>query len=340
MAERAPAARAPRLAGHPRRDRLDGDGHRRHADGRPARAGSHRRRRPRRHPVLRPGRLRHGPPARPRHRRLAGLRRRRSRRLPALAVAGAVARAVRRGAARRPAVAAARLARSLRRQPGHHRRRPRQPRRAVADAAAAVRLRRVAALPAGDRPGAAGDVRARRRQRRQRDRQLGADLRAPRACPRSAPTAPPGRRVGGADRDGDRAARRDRLARPAAPSRDAGVARPRAARSRRRSRRCCASACRRCCRWCSRSASSRWRPRWRPARRPTAIAAHQVSLELAGLAFMVPLGIASAAAVRVGHAVGRARRPGRGARRLGRDPDGHGGDGDHGARSSCCCRGS
>ena len=42
----------------------------------------------------------------------------------------------------------------------------------------------------------------------------------------------------------------------------------------------------------------------------TASAAHQVSLELAGLAFMVPLGIASAAAVRVGHAVGRRDGPG------------------------------
>jgi multidrug resistance protein, MATE family len=43
---------------------------------------------------------------------------------------------------------------------------------------------------------------------------------------------------------------------------------------------------------------------------PSAIAAHQVSLELVGLAFMVPLGIASAAAVRVGHAVGRRDGPG------------------------------
>ena len=43
---------------------------------------------------------------------------------------------------------------------------------------------------------------------------------------------------------------------------------------------------------------------------PPAIAAHQVSLELVGLAFMVPLGIASAAAVRVGHAVGRRDGPG------------------------------
>jgi MATE family multidrug resistance protein len=51
------------------------------------------------------------------------------------------------------------------------------------------------------------------------------------------------------------------------------------------------------------------------SQRPAAIAAHQVSLELAGLAFMVPLGIASAAAVRVGHAVGR--RDGAGAEHAG-----------------------
>ena len=48
------------------------------------------------------------------------------------------------------------------------------------------------------------------------------------------------------------------------------------------------------------------------SQRPAAIAAHQISLELAGLAFMVPLGIASAAAVRVGHAVGREDGPGAG----------------------------
>jgi MATE family multidrug resistance protein len=48
------------------------------------------------------------------------------------------------------------------------------------------------------------------------------------------------------------------------------------------------------------------------SQRPAAIAAHQISLELAGLAFMVPLGIASAAAVRVGHAVGRGDGPGAG----------------------------
>ncbi len=45
------------------------------------------------------------------------------------------------------------------------------------------------------------------------------------------------------------------------------------------------------------------------------LAAHQVVLTLAGLTFMVPLGIGSAGAVRVGHAVGR--RDERGARRSG-----------------------
>ena len=37
---------------------------------------------------------------------------------------------------------------------------------------------------------------------------------------------------------------------------------------------------------------------------PTALAAHQIALNLAGFTFMVPLGIASAGAVRVGHAIG------------------------------------
>ena len=43
---------------------------------------------------------------------------------------------------------------------------------------------------------------------------------------------------------------------------------------------------------------------------PAALAAHQIAVNLAAFTFMVPLGIASAGAVRVGHAVGR------------RDPDG------------------
>ncbi len=38
---------------------------------------------------------------------------------------------------------------------------------------------------------------------------------------------------------------------------------------------------------------------------PSSIAAHQIALNLAAVSFMVPFGIASAAAVRVGHAVGR-----------------------------------
>jgi MATE family multidrug resistance protein len=38
---------------------------------------------------------------------------------------------------------------------------------------------------------------------------------------------------------------------------------------------------------------------------PAALAAHQIALNLAGFTFMVPLGLASAGAVRVGHAVGR-----------------------------------
>jgi MATE family multidrug resistance protein len=40
------------------------------------------------------------------------------------------------------------------------------------------------------------------------------------------------------------------------------------------------------------------------------MAAHQVAINLASLTFMVPLGVASASAVRVGHAVGRADDPG------------------------------
>jgi MATE family multidrug resistance protein len=38
---------------------------------------------------------------------------------------------------------------------------------------------------------------------------------------------------------------------------------------------------------------------------PVALAAHQVALNLASVAFMLPLGLASAGAVRVGHAIGR-----------------------------------
>jgi MATE family multidrug resistance protein len=42
---------------------------------------------------------------------------------------------------------------------------------------------------------------------------------------------------------------------------------------------------------------------------PSSLAAHQIALNVASLTFMVPLGIASAAAVRVGQALGRRERP-------------------------------
>jgi len=48
---------------------------------------------------------------------------------------------------------------------------------------------------------------------------------------------------------------------------------------------------------------------------PVALAAHQIAMNYAALSFMVPLGISSAAAIRVGHAVGR--RDPEGARRAG-----------------------
>ncbi|HBY59021.1 MAG TPA: MATE family efflux transporter [Solibacterales bacterium] len=48
---------------------------------------------------------------------------------------------------------------------------------------------------------------------------------------------------------------------------------------------------------------------------PAALAAHQIALNLASFTYMAPLGISSAAAVRVGHAVGRGDT--RGARRAG-----------------------
>jgi MATE family multidrug resistance protein len=43
---------------------------------------------------------------------------------------------------------------------------------------------------------------------------------------------------------------------------------------------------------------------------PASLAAHQIALNLAGFTFMVPLGIGSAGAVRVGHAIGRRDGPG------------------------------
>ena len=52
----------------------------------------------------------------------------------------------------------------------------------------------------------------------------------------------------------------------------------------------------------------------------TALAAHQIALQVTAVLFMVPLGIGMAATVRVGHAVGRndaGRRQARGPRRHG-----------------------
>jgi len=43
---------------------------------------------------------------------------------------------------------------------------------------------------------------------------------------------------------------------------------------------------------------------------PRALAGHQIAINLASLTFMVPLGVSAAAAVRVGHAVGRGDPPG------------------------------
>ena len=43
---------------------------------------------------------------------------------------------------------------------------------------------------------------------------------------------------------------------------------------------------------------------------PASLAAHQIAINLAGFTFMVPLGLASAGAVRVGHAIGRGDRAG------------------------------
>jgi MATE family multidrug resistance protein len=48
---------------------------------------------------------------------------------------------------------------------------------------------------------------------------------------------------------------------------------------------------------------------------PAALAAHQIALHFAGFTFMIPLGVSSAGAVRVGHAVGR--RDAAGVRRSG-----------------------
>ena len=56
---------------------------------------------------------------------------------------------------------------------------------------------------------------------------------------------------------------------------------------------------------------------------PISSAAHQIALNLAGVAFMIPLGLGSAGAVRVGHAVGAGDRRARVGGGLDRDPARH-----------------
>ena len=51
----------------------------------------------------------------------------------------------------------------------------------------------------------------------------------------------------------------------------------------------------------------------------TALAAHQIALQIAAILFMVPFGISMAATVRVGHAVGRGDPVGDAPRGLRRD---------------------
>ena len=61
---------------------------------------------------------------------------------------------------------------------------------------------------------------------------------------------------------------------------------------------------------------------------PASLAAHQIAINLASFTFMVPLGVASAGAVRVGHAVGRRDAAGAAARGMDRAA----------ASARCSCR--
>ena len=72
---------------------------------------------------------------------------------------------------------------------------------------------------------------------------------------------------------------------------------------------CWRSGCRRRRRWARKSACSRSPPRCPGTLDPISSASHQIALNLAGVAFMIPLGLGSAGAVRVGHAVGAGDRP-------------------------------
>ena len=53
---------------------------------------------------------------------------------------------------------------------------------------------------------------------------------------------------------------------------------------------------------------------------PISSASHQIALNMAGVAFMIPLGLGSAGAVRVGHAVGAGDRRARRGGGMDRDP--------------------
>ena len=127
-----------------------------------------------------------------------------------------------------------------------------------------------------------------------------------------------------------RAAVRDRLVRPAAPSRDAGVARPLAARSAATRD---AAAARRAGDAADGVRGRRLRARVLDGRQPDAHGDRGAP----GVARARRAGLHGPARHRLGGGGARrprrrpARRPGRGARRLGRDPDGHDGDGDDGA---------
>ena len=56
---------------------------------------------------------------------------------------------------------------------------------------------------------------------------------------------------------------------------------------------------------------------------PISSASHQIALNMAGVAFMMPLGLGSAGAVRVGHAVGAGDRGARVGRGMDGDPARH-----------------
>ena len=71
---------------------------------------------------------------------------------------------------------------------------------------------------------------------------------------------------------------------------------------------------------------------------PISSASHQIALNLAGVAFMIPLGLGSAGAVRVGHAVGAGDRPRAVGGGLDRDPARHARSWSPPVSRSCSCR--